>query len=134
MAFLPYKTEDGHVLPWEYLPCSAITPKAGMALALSSGQLAIATGTTKPQYVSMASYDAAVSAGTPIPVVKVTPEITFEVPLSASGTSLNVGDSVTLHASNGMQVTATTTSGVFKIEDFPEGAKGSGALVRGRFV
>lgn len=133
MAFKPYHTADGHIPPWEYLPCSAITPKIGMALVLSSGQLAIATGTTKPQYISAITKEAACTAGEIIPVIPVTPDLVLETTLSADGTSLNVGSSVTLHASNGMQVTATTTNGVFKITAFPEGSKATGASVRGQF-
>ena len=46
MAFMLHTTDDGHIPAWEYLPCSAITPKVGMALTQSSGKLAVATGTT----------------------------------------------------------------------------------------
>lgn len=131
--FVPIMNHDGHVAPAEYLPCSAITPKFGMALTQSSGKLAIATGTTAPTYVSLIECGAAVAAGTIIPVMRVDKETIFETELSASGTSLNLGDKVTLHASNGMQVTATTTSGVAEIISFPEGSQASGAKVRVRF-
>ena len=133
MAFLIHSIDDGHVPAWEYLPCGAITPKVGMALVQSSGNLAIATGTTAPAYISMVEKDAAVSAGTLIPVIRVSPDIIFETELSASGTSLKQGDKVTLHASNGMQFTATTTSGVAEVIDFPDGSQASGARVRVRF-
>ncbi len=133
MAFLIHSIEDGHVPAWEYLPCSAITPKVGMALTQSSGNLAIATGTTKPTYISMVEKSAACTAGDLIPVIRVTEDIIFETTISASGTSLNKGDKVTLHASSGMQVTATTSSGVAEIVDFPTGSQASGAVVRVRF-
>ena len=106
---------DGHVAPTELLPCSAITPKFGMALLQSSGKLAIATGTNKPTYISMVEKSAAVTAGDLIPVVKVQPEMVFETTNSASLADVSVGAKVTLHASSGMQVTATTTSGVATI-------------------
>lgn len=124
---------DGHVAPTEYLPCSAITPKFGMALLQSSGKLAIATGTNAPTYISLVECDAAVSAGTIIPVMRVDKETVFETKLSASGSALNLGDKVTLHASDGMQVTATTTNGVAEIVSFPDGTKASGDRVRVRF-
>lgn len=133
MAFLIYSIEDGHVPAWEYLPCSAITPKVGMALTQSSGNLAIATGTTRPTYISMVEKSAACTAGDLIPVIRVDAGIIFETTISASGTSLNKGDKVTLHASSGLQVTATTTSGVAEVIDFPDGSQASGARVRVRF-
>lgn len=115
MAFFIHQVEAGDIPPLEYLPCGAITPKAGMALIQSSGNLAIATGTNKPTYISMVEKDAAVSAGTLIPVIKVLPNIIFETTNSASLSSANVGAKVTLHASSGLQITGTTTSGVATI-------------------
>ena len=63
MAFLIHSVDDGHVPAWEYLPCAAITPKVGMALALSAGLLTTASGTTAPRYICMAERDAACAAG-----------------------------------------------------------------------
>ena len=116
MAFLIHTVEDGHNLPIEYLPCSAIQPEVGMALTLTSGKLAKATGTTKPAYIS-------------IPVVRVTEDIIFETTLQAAGTSLNVGDKVTIHT-DAMQVTATTASGVAEIVYMDGTAAGSMVRVR----
>ena len=129
-GFIPYQNEDGRVGPWEYLPCSAITPKLGMALVLSSGKLAIATGTSKPSYISMVEKDSAVSAGDIIPVVKVQPDQVFECTNSASLSGVNIGQKVTLHASNGLQVTGTTTSGVATIVAKDGDGAGSRVLVR----
>lgn len=129
-GFIPYSNEEGRVTPWEYLPCSAITPKIGMALVMSSGKLAIATGTTKPTYICMAEYDAAVTAGTIVPVIRVEPDEIFEVTNSASLSGVNVGQKVTLHASNGLQITGTTTSGVAEIVYKEADAAGSRCLVR----
>lgn len=129
-GFIPYSNEEGRVTPWEYLPCSAITPKIGMAMVLSSGKLAIATGTTKPTYICMADYDAAVTAGTIVPVIRVQADEIFECTNSASLSGVNVGQKVTLHASNGMQVTGTTTSGVAEIVRKDGDAAGSTVLVR----
>ncbi len=129
-GFIPYSNEDGRVPPWEYLPCGAITPKLGMALVQSSGNLAIATGTNKPTYISMTEKSAAVTAGTLIPVIKVLPDMVFECTNSASLSGVNVGQKVTLHASNGLQVTGTTTSGVAAIVAKDGDASGSRVLVR----
>lgn len=113
--FLNIKTDDGHVAPFEKFPCSAITPKNGMAMVLSSGKLAIATGTNKPEFICVEEHDSAVEADTLVTVVRVDHDTVYETELSAAGTSLKPGDKVTLHASNGLQVTATTTSGVAEI-------------------
>ena len=129
-GFIPYQNEDGRVAPWEYLPCGAITPKLGMALVQSSGNLAIATGTTKPTYISMCDKSAACTAGDIIPVVKVQPDQVFETTASASLSGVNVGDKVTLHASNGCQVTGTKTSGVATIVAKDGDGAGSRVLVR----
>lgn len=133
-GFQLYAGSIGEVPPCEYHPCGAITPKKGMALYQSGGNFAVATGTTKPTYIAMVEKGAAVTAGEIIPVMRVTPENIFETTISADGTSLHVGDKVTLHASNGMQVTATTTSGVAEIVEFPDGVQTSGARVRVRFA
>ncbi len=129
-GFIPYQNEDGRVAPWEYLPCSAVTPKLGMAMVLSSGNLAIATGTTKPTYISMVEKDAACAAGDLIPVIRVQPDQVFETTCSASLSGVNVGAKVTLHASNGLQVTGTTASGVAEIVAKDGDASGSRVLVR----
>lgn len=48
MGFLINSVDDNRVLGLEYLPVSAITPKVGMALVQTSGNLALASGTTAP--------------------------------------------------------------------------------------
>lgn len=129
--FLNIKNDDGHVAPFEKYPCSAITPKNGMAMILASGKLAIATGTNKPEFICVEEHASAVSSGDLVTVVRVDPDTEYETTLSASGASLNLGDKVTLHASNGLQVTATTTSGVAEIV-YMDGTA-SGSMVRVRF-
>ncbi len=132
--FVPHKTAAGNVIPWEKLPAGAITPKAGMALIQSSGNLAIATGTNAPTYISMMEASAALTAGTPIPVIRVDHDTIYETTNSAAFTSIKRGDKVTLHASNGLQVTATTTSGVAEVVDFDDkAAAGTGGKVWVRF-
>lgn len=133
MAFKIHSVDDGRNVELVAKPCSAITPVVGMALVPSSGNLAIATGTTAPTYISMQKFGTARTAGDPVIVARVNHDVVWETTLSANGTSLNIGDKVTLHASNGLQVTATTSSGVAEIVDFPDGVKTSGARVRVRF-
>lgn len=114
----------------EYLPCSAITPKVGTALIQSSGNLALATGSNAPTYISMCEKSAACTAGDIIPVIRVNHDMIFETTFSADPTSINIGDKVTLH-SDGEQVTATTTNGVAEVV-YMDGTA-SGAMCRVRF-
>ena len=109
--FIPYKTAAGNVIPWEYLPCGAITPKAGMALKQSSGNFAVASGTDMPAYISMLEKDSACTAGDLIPVIRVDHDTIYETTNQASFSGMNRGAKVTLHT-DGLQVTATTSSGV----------------------
>lgn len=129
MGFLIHSTDDGHVPSFEYLPCGAITPQIGMALTQTDGNLAIATGATAPTYISMVEKEAACTAGDIIPVIRVDKRIIFETTNNAEFTSINKGDKVTLHT-DGMQVTATTESGVAEVVDFDETAVGSKIKVR----
>ena len=129
MAFEIYSNEN-KVPGIEWLPCSAITPKIGMALTQTSGNLAIATGTVKPTYISMCEKDSACTAGDIIPVIRVLPGTIFETTFSAAATSIKLGDKVTLHASNGLQVTATTTEGVAEVVYMDGTASGSMCRVR----
>ena len=131
MAFKIYSIDGGRVPGIEYLPCSAITPKVGMALTQSSGNLALATGTTKPTYISMCERSAACAAGELIPVIRVLPDMVLETVFSATATSINLGDKVTL-ASDGLRVTATTTSGVAEVV-YKDGTGASGDMCRVRF-
>jgi len=129
-GFIPHSTDDGHVPPWEYRAAGAITPKLGMALTESGGNLVIATGTTKPTYICMVEGTAALTAGDLIPVIRVLPDTVFETTNSASLSGVNVGDKVPLHASNGLQITGTKTSGVATIVCKDGDAAGSTVLVR----
>lgn len=132
-GFFPDQSDHGAVTPFEYLPCGAITPKAGLALVLTNGLLALATGTTAPTYICMKDADAAVTAGTIIPVVRVDKDRIYETTNSAAFSSAKIGTKVTLHT-DGLQVTATTTNGVAEIVDFDDKAKSdAGGTVHVRF-
>ena len=131
MAFKVQYTDDGRVSPIEYLPCGAITPKVGMALVQTSGNLAIAKGTDKPAYISMCERETACAAGDLIPVIRVHEDMVFETTFSAAATSVKLGDKVTLHASSGMEVTATT-GGACEVVGMDGAAVGD--TVRVRFV
>lgn len=127
--FTIYRPDDGRNMPLEYLPCGAIQPKIGLALTQSGGNLAIASGTTKPTYICMTERAAAVTAGEIIPVIRVGADVIFETTNSAAFTSVKQGDKVTI-SGDGMEVTATTTSGVAEVIDFDGTAVGSKVRVR----
>ena len=129
MGFLIHSVDDNRVLGLEYLPCSAITPKVGMALVQTSGNLALASGTTAPAYISMCERETACTAGELIPVVRVQKDIIFGVPAQAAMTSVKLGDKVTIYT-DGLQVTATTASGVAEVVGMDGTAAGSTVLVR----
>lgn len=130
MAFKIHTTDDNRVPGIEYLPAGAITPKVGMALVQSSGNLAIATDTSKPTYISMCERETACTAGDLIPVIRVQPDMIFETTFSAAASSIKLGDKVTLHT-DGLQVTATTTSGVAEVVGM--GGTAAGDVCRVRF-
>lgn len=127
--FRVFKTDDGRNCPIEYLPAGAITPKLGLALTQSSGNLAVATGTTKPSYICMTERSAAVTAGTVIPVIRVSGDIIWETKNTAAFTSIAKGSKVTI-ASGGLAVTATTTDGVAEVVGYEGTAVGSKIYVR----
>ena len=77
MAFLIQQVDGGRVPGIEYLPCGAITPKVGMALIQSGGNLAIATGSNVPTYVSMIEKEAAFLSVVFFPVMWVLSDVMF---------------------------------------------------------
>ena len=129
MAFLIQQVDGGRVPGIEYLPCSAITPKVGMALVQSGGNLAIATGSNVPTYVSMIEKEAACTAGDIIPVIRVNKDMIFETTFAAAATSVKLGSKVTLHT-DGLQVTGTTASGVAEVVYMDGTAAGDMCRVR----
>lgn len=129
MAFKIHSTDNGHVPCIEYLPAGAITPKVGMALIQSGGNLAVATGANAPTYISMCERESACTAGDLIPVIRVDKGTIYETSFAAAATSIKLGAKVTLHT-DGMQVTATTASGVAEVVYMDGTASGSMCRVR----
>lgn len=129
MAFLIHSTDDHRVAHLEYLPCGAITPKVGMALVMTDGVLAMATGATKPQYLAMTTKSAACAAGDIIPVIRVQPDLVLETTFAADAAAVQLGSKVTIHT-DGEQVTATTEGGVAEVAYMEDTASGSVCRVR----
>lgn len=130
--FVPYKNAAGNVIPWETLPTGAITPKVGMALVQTGGNLAIATGGSVPTYISMCERDSACAEGDLIPVIRVDHDTIFETTNSAAFASVKRGDKVTLH-DDGLSVTATTGGGAEVVEFDDAAATDAGGRVYVRF-
>mgnify|MGYP004661976173 FL=1 len=129
MSFKIHSMDGGRVPGIEYLPAGAITPKVGMALVQTNGQLALATGANAPTYISMCEKDRACTAGEIIPVIRVGKDMILETTFAAAATSVKLGSKVTLHT-DGLQVTATTTSGVAEVVYMDGTASGSMCRVR----
>lgn len=129
MGFKIYQTDDGRNMPLEYRPCGAIAPKAGMALVMTGGKLALASGAAKPQYISMREQESACGDGELIPVVRVGGDVIFETTAAAAMTAVKTGEKVTIHT-DGLQVTATKTDGVAEVVWMEDTAAGSRVHVR----
>ena len=97
----------------------------GETLKLSSGKLTKASSTDVPEFVALGA-----GTGSIIPVKRIYEDEVYQTTLSASGSSLNVGDKVTI-SSDGLQATATTSSGVFMLTEIIDSA--SGGKVNGMF-
>ncbi len=130
MGFMLNKMEVGLTPPIEYRAVTANEDVVlGEALALSAGKLTKCGATARPEYVAVGPKDDAGIA----PVVRVQDYMEFETTLSAApaeGVTLAEGTKVTL-AADGLQVTATTTSGVAVITWL--GGTAAGDPVRVRF-
>ena len=115
MAFKIYKNDVADIPAYEYLPCDDITVKTGDALVLSSGHLVLATGTVRPQYLSMT----------------ITESMELECPLSAASASIAIGTKYTISATAD-SITATSDGGTATVISFD--GKNQGDLVRVRFL
>lgn len=78
----------------------------GTLVNYSSGK--VVANTTSPEYVTLGS----AKTDEIIAVKRIYEDEIYETTLSAAGTSLNIGDKVTV---TGTQATATTASGIFEI-------------------
>lgn len=129
MAFLIHAIDGRRDAAIEYIPAGVITPKVGMMLTQTNGLLAVASGTTKPTYMSMCERETACTSGELIPVVRVLPDTRFETTFGAAATAVKPGQKVTI-ASDGLQVTATTTDGIAEVVEMDGTASGSKVRVR----
>lgn len=86
----------------------------GEALVLTDGKLTKCAATTAPTHIAMGVL-AADAKNRNLAAARVEKNQLYEVPVTADPTALKAGDKVTLHT-DGLQVTATTASGVITVE------------------
>lgn len=127
--FLIHAIDGGRTPATEYLPCSAMVPKAGLALVQSGGNLAICTGANKPTYVCVQEETSAVEEGTPVAVIRVLPDMVFDTTTADDLASVQCGDKVTIHT-DGAQITDTKENGVAEIVSMDGTVSGSHVRVR----
>ena len=113
MGFVQVKSMDGASDPFEYgLMTNAEAVTIGEALKFTNGRLTKASGTDIPEAVALATK----AAGTDvkIPFIRLDEQREFEVKSTATVAATLVGQKVTMHT-DGLNITATTASGVFLI-------------------
>lgn len=129
MGFLPVKSDNGAVLPFEYLPAAADSYSVGQLLNVTGGKLAaIAVDqAATPPYLCMAQKK--VETDELLPVTRVSAEYIYETTLAAAAAAAAVGGKLQV-ASGGLA--AKTGAGTFEIVSLDGTAAGD--VVRGRWV
>lgn len=127
MAFFLQSMDVGQTPPMEYRQAKAEEDVVlGEALVTdSTGLLTKCGATAPPEYIAAGPQD----EHDCVPVIRVQDYQVWRTQLSALGTSLKRGNKVTLET-DGLRVTATTTSGVATIVDLEGTAVGDGVRVR----
>lgn len=119
----------GNTPPIVYMqPTDGETYKVGEALKLASGKVTLCSGAVAPSHVCVGPVD---DNGV-VPCVEVQKYMEFETTLGvapADSATVGVGDKVTLHT-DGMQVTATKTSGVAEVTGIDGQTVGSRVTVK----
>lgn len=129
--FLQHTDTNRIVEPFLLIPVTAgESYEPGETLYLGTdGTATKCAGTTVPDFICQSKVESAV-AGDYISATLVNAQQQLEVPLAAAGTDLKAGSKVTI-GTDGLTVTATTTSGVFLITEILGTAVGD--KVRGYF-
>ena len=119
----------GNTPPIVYMqPTDSETYQVGEALKLASGKVTLCSGAVAPSHVCVGPVD---DNGV-VPCVEVQKYMEFETTLGVAPTdsaTVGVGDKVTLHT-DGMQVTATKTSGVAEVTGIHGQTVGSRVTVK----
>lgn len=127
--FLLSRMLVGNTPPIVYMqPTDGETYQVGEALKLASGKVTLCSGAVAPSHVCVGPID---DNGV-VPCVEVQKYMEFETTLGvapADSATVGVGDKVTLHT-DGMQVTATKTSGVAEVTGIDGQTVGSRVTVK----
>lgn len=119
----------GNTPPIVYMqPTDSESYQVGEALKLASGKVTLCSGAVAPSHVCVGPID---DNGV-VPCVEVQKYMEFETTLGvapADSATVGVGDKVTLHT-DGMQVTATKTSGVAEVTGIDGQTVGSRVTVK----
>ncbi len=83
---------------------------AGEALILSEGALTLASGDLAVSYIALESYEAPESGARALAVFRVLPGMVFEVPASATSSSVQIPGAFVTIGSDGLTVTATAAT------------------------
>ena len=120
------RMDVGQTPPIKYLTMTDGESVAlGEALVLSAGKMTKCGATAKPAYIAVGVKNAVGE----VPVIAVQSYMAFETTLQAAGDALKKGDKVTLHT-DGLQVTATTASGVAEIVEIDGQTVGDRVVVK----
>lgn len=102
----------------------------GEGLVETSGRLTKCGATATPEYISLVTQAAEATSVTKVPVFRVNEEQQYQVVSTATVAATLIGSKVTID-STGLLITATTSSGVFYVDE-TDGATTT-SLCRGHF-
>lgn len=103
--------DNGQTPPQEYLPGKAGESfVVGEAVTLADGAVTKCAAAVVPDYIALGP----AGKNGAVPCAKVNEQTVYDVPLTADGAALKLGDKVTI-AADGLGVTATKTGGVAQI-------------------
>ena len=128
--FRPHTSNNGAVLPFEYLPAAAGAYEAGQLLNVTAGKLTKISDACKttPAYLCMGKHT--VADGENLPVTRIGDDVIYETELSAAAETAAVGTK--LEVSAGGLAADAAAEGTFEVVFLEDTAEGS--VVRGRFV
>ena len=127
MDFKLFSSDFYTTTPIEYLDATAEEAfSVGEACSLASGLLTKCGATTAPEYITVG--EVAADSGK-VPCIRVHSSQIFETTFSAAASSIVVGNKVTINT-DGLQVTATSTSGVAEVVKKMGDKSGDPVLVR----
>lgn len=116
MAFNYIGRVGSNVPPSEngYLLTNSEAATLGEVLVFSSGRLTKSGATAVPEFVALKTQAAETTSVTNLPVMRVTETIEFETTSTGQIPVSAIGSKYTVHT-DGLQITTTTTSGVFEV-------------------